>query len=573
MKLVVSKSTHATSYYAVKSIYEKGKRSSKIFEKIGTYAELLKEHKDPLAYAKARVAELTEQEKKTPEKVVLTFRSDKQMSRDNLKKFNVGYLFLKNIFYKLGLNKISEAISKKYNFKYDLTDVLEKLIYTRIVDPSSKLGTLEASKELLEQPNFELHDLYRSLDVIGNEQDFILSELYKLSEKHRNRKTEVLFYDCTNFYFELEEAIGLKQYGHSKENRPNPIVQMGLLMDGEGIPLSFCIFKGNESEKVSLTPLEKKILQDFNIKEFVVCTDAGLATSANKRFNSVQNRSFITVQSVKMQKGYLKDWMFADKGWKVKGSEHSITFKEITNPGNEEKFKDLIFYKERQIIDETGLEQRLIVTYSIKYRNYLRHIRENQINRAKKIIEKNPGGKKPNQNDPKRFIKQSSWTNEGVVAENTGTELDMKLIETEKEYDGFYAVTTNLDDTIDDIFKVNKMRWEIEESFRIMKTEFKARPIYLQKDNRIEAHFMTCFLALTLYRFLEKELGESLTCSEIVKTLKDMMWTKINGMGYIADYNPTTATDLIHEKFGFRTDNEYISLTGAKKLLKNIEKN
>ena len=204
--------------------------------------------------------------------------------------FNVGYLFLQDIYYKLKLDKICNKIAKQYQFKFDLNEILSKLIYSRVLFPASKLKTLELSQRFLEQPNFEYQHIERALPVLCDNMYFIQSELYKNSKEYMKRNNKILYYDCTNYYFEIEEENGLKQYGKSKENRPNPIVQMGLFMDGNGIPLAFDITPGNTNEQKTLQPLEEKIINDFECAEFVVCTDAGLASKTNRKFNDKNNR-------------------------------------------------------------------------------------------------------------------------------------------------------------------------------------------------------------------------------------------------------------------------------------------
>ena len=426
------------------------------------------------------------------------------------------------------------------------------------------------SPNFIEQPNFELHDIYRALEVISKENEFIQSELYKNSLKISKRNTGILYYDCTNYFFEIEQEEGLKQYGPSKEHRPNPIVQMGLFMDGDGIPLAFNISSGNTNEQTTLTPLEEKILEDFKLSKFVVCTDAGLASNANRKFNDKEKRAFITTQSIKKLRKHLMEWALSEDDWKLTNEFKTYTLKEINE--NEELYKDKIFYKDRWI-KENGLEQKLIVTYSIKYRNYQRQIRNSQIERAIKGIENNSLKlDKCNQNDYKRFVNKTNITKDGEIAEKKVLSLNTEQIEKEEKFDGFYGVCTNLEDNAEEIIKVNKRRWKIEECFRIMKSEFKARPVYLQRDDRIIAHFTTCFLSLVLYRYLEKELEEKYSVEQIINTLRDMNLRKNMDGSYEPVYTRTDLTDLMHEKLGFRTDYEIIKNSKMKKILNESKK-
>ncbi|SNT31577.1 Transposase [Anaerovirgula multivorans] len=571
MRLKVSKSKNSASLYVIKSVYNSKTQSnsSVIVEKLGTEAELRDKlnGQDPYEWAKKYIAELNEKEKEETSKVMVQYSPTKLIDKEKQRSFNGGYLFLQKTYHELGLHNICKEISKRHKFTYNLDSILSRLLYGRIIFPSSKLSTYNLASTFLEEPDFEIQHIYRALEVISKETDFIQSELYKNSQKLSKRNSGILYYDCTNYFFEIEQEQGLKQYGYSKEHKPNPIVQMGLFMDGDGIPLAFSITKGNTNEQLTLKPLEQKILDDFKLSKFVVCTDAGLASNDNRKFNDQGQRAFITTQSVKKLKKHLKAWALSTEGWRLSCDNKLYDISDI----EEDKFIDKTFYKERWI-KENDLEQKLIVTYSIKYRDYQRKIRNGQIDRALKVIETNPSKlKKSHQNDYKRFIGKTSVTPDGEVAEKDLYSLDLEVIAKEEAYDGFYAVCTNLEDEASEIIKVNHRRWEIEECFRIMKSEFKARPVYLTRDDRIEAHFTTCFLAMVLYRYLEKRLDSKFTCSEIVRGLRDMNFYQIPGDGYIPTYMRTDFTDALHEAFGFRTDYQIIKNTQMKKIFKDTK--
>lgn len=559
--------------YIKKSFRDKnGKSTSVNVVNLGTYDELSAEHEDPIAWGRALAKEMTEKEKEQKKPVQVTFDPNRQYTKTCSPIYNCGYLFAQQIYHEAGIDRICRDISKNRKFDYDLNDVLSRLIYGRILFPCSKLSTIEESKNLLEQPSFELHDIYRALDVIAEKSDFIQSELYKNSRAAIGHNNNILYYDCTNYFFETEEPSGLRQYGCSKEHRPNPIVEMGLFMDGNGIPLAFSIHPGNTNEQTTLMPLEKQIIEDFGKSNIVVCTDAGLSSNENRKFNDAATRSFITVQSVKQMKGYQKEWLFDMNGWYIKkdGEKQRIKLDEILS--DDEKcctYYDSVFFKE-QWMKENGIEQRFIVTYSIKYRDYLRKIRRNQIDRAEKMIDRNANAKK--QNDPKRFVKRIATTVEGEVAEKSVAVLDTDRIANEEKYDGYYCVATNLKDSVSDIISVNKRRWEIEESFRIMKTEFKARPVYLANDNRIKAHFMTCFLALYVYRVLEKKLNEKYPTDKIIDTLKNYNMIELSNEGYVPGYALSPIIDDLHKAFGFRTDFEFVTVSDMKNIIKKTKK-
>lgn len=580
MRLSFSKSKNAKSLYVIKDITKNNKRTTKIVEKLGTLKEL--EEKlgglDPIEWAEKYIEELNQKEKQETRDVLVKYSPSKVIAKDEQHSFNGGYLFLQKIYYELGLHKVCKEISQKYKFDFDLNSILSRLIYGRVIFPSSKLATYELSKRFIEQPDFDLHQIYRSLEFLAKETDFIQSSLYENSLKISKRNTGVLYYDCTNYFFEIEQEDGLKQYGPSKEHRPNPIVQMGLFMDGDGIPLAFSINRGNMNEQLTLKPLEKKIISDFELSKFIVCTDAGLASEANRKFNDKDGRAFITTQSIKKLKEHLKNWALAQEGWKLPDSDKIYDISTLdemmdkATPEEKSKILSKVYYKERWI-KENDFEQRLIVTYSIKYRDYQRKIRKSQIERAKKAIEDNPAKiKKCNQNDYKRFISKTSCTPDGEIADNDIYSIDQAIIQKEESFDGFYSVCTNLEDDVSEIVKVNHRRWEIEECFRIMKSEFKARPIFLKKDDRIEAHFITCFISLIIYRLLEKRLNEKFTCHEIIKGLKDMNFYEVKGDGYIPTYTRTDFTDALHEAFGFRTDYQILDTSHMKKIFRDTKK-
>ena len=575
MRLKITKTNSDTNYYVIKDIKTpSGKRTTMIYEKLGNEQDLLKKSngEDILDWIKKYIKDLNEKEKEHKNDILIKKSPSKIISKDEQFCFNVGYVFLQNIYHSLRLNNICSEISDKYKFNYDLDNILSRLVYSRIIYPSSKLATFELSKKYIEQPNFKLHDIYRALEVIAKETDFIQSELYKNSLRVSKRNTKILYYDCTNYFFEIEQESGLRQYGPSKEHRPNPITQMGLFMDGDGIPLAFSITAGNTNEQITLTPLEEKILEDFKLSKFIVCTDAGLASNANRKFNDKDDRAFITTQSIKKLKKHLMDWALDPNGWHLSGDKKEYNIKEIENDEKSlELYKDRTFFKARWI-KENGLEQKLIVTYSLKYRNYQRQIRNSQIERAKiAISNKTFKLDKCNQNDFKRFIKKTNITQDGEIAEKKVLSLNTDTIKKEERFDGFYGVCTNLDDEPEEIIKVNQRRWEIEESFRIMKSEFKARPVYLSRDDRITAHFTTCFLSLVILRFLEKMLDEKYTSSQIIDCLRNMNLCKANELGYLPVYLRTDLTDNLHEKFGFRTDNEITTIVSIKKILKNLK--
>lgn len=569
MKVSISKSKNTIIYYLSKSVRVGNKTTTKTVEKIGTHEEIKKicGDMDPLDWAKDYAAKRTAEEKSHKQDIIMRYSSSALIDKNIRRSCNAGYLFLQDIYYSLGIHQICDSISKKYKFDYDLNDILSMLVYSRIIAPGSKLSSLESAQGFLEQPKCELHQVYRALEVIAKDNDFFQAELYKNSQNAINRKKEVLYYDCTNYYFEIEDEDEFRKYGVSKEHRPNPIIQMGMFMDADGIPLAFSLFDGSQNEQPSMSPLEQKIIKDFDTSDFIVCTDAGLSSTANRKFNSIQGRGFVTTQSIKKLKGFLRNFCLEDDGWYLPGSNKKYKLSEL----DEETDYDKIFYKDRWM-NENNLEQHLIVTYSLKYRNYQRIIRDRQIERAKKIVESPSKLTKNRTNDPKRFIEQGHCTSDGEVASKTITSLNQEQIDNEEKYDGLYAVCTNLEYDVSSIIKINQKRWEIEECFRIMKTEFKARPVYLSRKDRITAHFTTCFTALVIYRILEQKLNEKYTCEQLIETIRSMDMMIAPGEGYIPTYTRTDITDALHDAFGFRTDYQITSQKNMRKILNQTKK-
>lgn len=589
MKLTVTKSKNSASFYVQKSIRKKnGGTTSITIEKLGNLEQVRARAcgKDPYVWAQEYVNELNRREYEEQKEIILSYSPTRLLKKGEQKSYNCGYLFLQNIYYSLGLNKICQTISSRHLFEYDLNDILSKLVYTRILYPSSKLAANKQASVFLEGSSFELHDVYRALSVLAKENDYIQSQLYKNSQKVIERRNDILYYDCTNYYFELEEADDLRRYGKSKQHQPLPIVGMGLFMDYDGIPLAFDIYPGNQNEQPTLKPLEKKILKDYGLDQIIVCTDAGLSSKSNRKFNDKsingeRARSFITTQSIKQLPDYLKEFSLDPAGWHLIGDPREYNINEL----DEETYHDAVFYKERWIKEDLSgrkiksgakpLEQHLVVSFSFKYKYYQRRIRQEQIERAQKLIDSGKYKQRPkNQNDPHRFIARDVMTEDGEACTKEIPYLNTDMITEEEKYDGFYGVCTNLEKTgVDEIIRINKKRWEIEECFRIMKTEFKARPVYLQREDRIKAHFLTCFISLFVFRILEKKLNEKYTCEEIVSTLRSMdMHRPGDKLGYMPDYTRTDLTDDLHAVSGFRTDYEIITDVNMKKVIRESKK-
>lgn len=555
---------------------ENGKTSSRIHRKLGRLDELLErfsgDYEQMMAWAKQEADKDTFSYHSETEAVSLSLSQTAYIPKDEERSFNVGYLFLQQLCTELHLESICRKISNRHNFEYNLHAVLTDLIYARILSPSSKRSSYSFSYTLLEPPKYTLQSLYRALSVMAEESGFIQEELYRNSNYVHARNTKVLYYDCTNYYFEIEEDDDLRKYGKSKEHRPNPIVTMGLFMDADGIPLAFDIFPGNQNEQTTLKPLETTIIRDFGCSDFVFCSDAGLGSKSNRFFNSFGNRSYVITQSLKKMKKEDRDIALNPTQYRAPGSNKKIDLRTLDE--SDETIFNTIYYKEIPVV--TGnMDETVIVTYSPKYKAYQQKIRNKQIERAEQMIsgpEKKRKGKNPN--DPARFIQKTAVTEDGEIADKCVYSLDQNRIDEESMYDGFYAVITNMEDNISEILKINRQRWEIEENFRIMKTEFEARPVYARREDRIKAHFLTCYISLLLYRLLEKKLQGKYTCEQVLKTIREMSVTLLpKNLGYVPSYKRTDITDDLHRIFEFHTDYEFISKSKMRSIIKETKIN
>ncbi len=555
---------------------ENGKTSSKIHRKLGKLNDLLAQFSGDydamMTWAKSEAEKDTNEYNAQMSNISVSLSRTAYIPKNEERCFQIGYLFLQKLCAGLQIDSICRKISKRHKYTYDFSAILTDLIFARILSPSSKLSSFSYCQTLLEPPKYELQNVYRALSVMAVESDFIQEELYRNSNFVHPRNKKILYYDCTNYYFEIEQDDDFRRYGKSKENRPNPIVTMGLFMDADGIPLAFDVFPGNQNEQTTLKPLESKVIQDFECSEFIFCSDAGLGSKANRRYNSFGNRAYVITQSLKKMRDEDRKTALSPKQFRTLDSNRFIDISTLDE--SDPEVYETIYYKEVPVVNG-NMDETVIVTYSPKYKAYQRRIRERQIARAEKMIEQ-PGKKRrgKNQNDPARFVKTTTITNDGEIAKKKIYDLDLERIEEEAKYDGFYAVITNLEGDVGEILKINRQRWEIEENFRIMKTDFEARPVYVRREDRIKAHFLTCYISLLVYRLLEKKLENKYTCEEILSTLRSMQVTLLSkDSGYIPSYKRTDLTDDLHKIFGFHTDYEFISKSSMRSIIKDTKTN
>lgn len=577
MRLSSSRSKNSKTFYIIKDYTKEGKRSTKVVHKIGNLEEVKKMAGDTEynLWLKNYVEKYKDKHDKK-ETIIIEKNNKKQILKGEKVTFDVGYLFLDKIYSELNIKDVCDEIQSKYKFKFNLNEIFSYLVYARIIYPSSKLKTFKQCHSFIQKPTFKLHDEYRALSYIAENLDFIQEKVFNNSLKTINRNSKVIYYDCTNYFFEIDAEDDLRRYGIGKQHQPKPLVGMGLFMDGDGIPLAFNIYPGNQNEFGTLLPTENKIINNFKLEDtkIIMCTDAGLASDKIKKYNSKEGRAFVITQSIKKLKEDYREEIFDNNDWRINGDlKNTYNLSNINE--NEElrnKYYETVFYK--LIQSETkSVKQDIIVTFSFKYLDYQRGIRNNQIERAQKVVDSNKKVRKTkNQNDYNRFIKTISATEDGEVATDEKSFIDQAVIDKEEKYDGYYGISTNLVGDIEQILSIVKGRWQIEESFRIMKSDFLARPVELSREDRIKSHFTICFISLLIYRILEQKLDKKYTTTQILECLKSMKLLESKGDGYLPIYERTDLTDDLHEIFGFRTDYEINTYKDMSKILSNSSK-
>ena len=618
MKLWYDKKSKDPTYFIQRGIRNGKKTTTKNVVRIGKHSELLKTTTDPLEYAKKEVQRYNE-ELKNNQTVALDFKFDfneKITYQDDIvsksKLLNIGYFFLQQIYHDLKIGSFFKSITKDAKIQFDPNQVNRFLTYSRILSPDSKLGTHQSISDYYEQPDFGYEHILRTLDIMYNHYDEYISHLYDASNKIVKRDTSVCFYDCSNYYFEIEsndddyvDAVtgevtkGLRKYGVSKEHRPNPIAQMGLFMDKDGIPLSMCITSGSDNEQTTAIPLEQKLINMFKGKKFIYCADAGLGSFNIRNFNSIGGRAFIVTQSIKMLSNTLKEAVFSDIDYRLLSNDKPATIKQMKDfdrfdKSNASLYEDRIYkiipadkafdlglYEEktckngtvRKIKSKAIIPQKIIVSFSRKMMEYQRFVRNRQIERAKKRLTNiDPEAYKKGVNDITRFIKRTTTTRSGEETVDT-YELNLDVINEEEKYDGFYAVATNLNDSAKYILEISSNRYKIEDCFRVMKTNFSARPVFHQKRERIVAHFMICYTALLIYRLLEKKLdmyGTHFTVDSVIKTLSNIQVANLEDVCYMSTYNNSQVLTALNAIMDLGLDKKYYQPKDLNKKIKKI---
>ena len=613
MKLYYDKRLKDPTYYIQQGFRNGKKTTTKNIKRLGKHSELLLITDDPLVYAKNEVKKMNEEYRSGRSEFVVTMDFNERIpSSDspcsNSTSLNIGYLYLKDIYAKLNLSDFFKSVSSDRKITYDCNKICQFLTYARILDPASKYGTYDKLDTYYEKPQVEYQHMIRFLDILDRNSDKYLKYLFDKSENIVKRDTSVMYYDCTNYFFETEKPdeeivdevtgeiiLGLRQFGISKENKTSPIVEMGLIMDSRGIPISMCIHPGNTNEQLTAVPLEKEVIKMTGNKKFIYCADAGLGSYNIRKFNDMGGRAYIVTQSVKKLGQEIKDIVFNDSNYRLLSNDDAITLKEMRtfnkkDANNLSLYNDFAYkvipantamdtglYEEKvykngrtkKVKAKGTLHQYIIVTFSRKMMEYQRTIRERQLERAKKLLRlKDPEKIKKGPNDIRRFLKNTSSDTANYV-------LDMDKIHEEEKYDGFYAVATNLDDSAKDILAVAQNRYKIEDCFRIMKTNFDARPVFLRKPERIRAHFLICYTALLIYRLMECKLDDNLThvtTSNLIKTLRNMNVVNMDDMYYKSIYSGSQALDALERCFELQLNRKYYRPSDLNKIVKNFSK-
>lgn len=570
-------------YYIMQGFRKKeGGTSSKVYMKLGKASEIMERYgcADAEAWARRKLKEINDSAKDEKTPVMVSYNPAKKIETGQWRTVHCGHMLLLPLYNKLGLAQFSAEVSKRHRFRYDFADILRKLVVCRVLFPDSKRATRECLNDFVDAPDFSLDDIYNFLGVLSKEIAPLQKSLYEATRNELSRRTGVIYYDCTNYYFEIEKEDNLRRYGKSKEHRPNPIVQMGMFMDSDGLPLAFCINPGNASEQQTLKPLEEILANEFNLSEFVVCTDAGLASIDNRLYNTTEGRNYIVTQSIPQLPGLMKEWALEKKGWRRLGDREDATY-DISELDLDRE-KEHLYYRERWFKEDRSAvkayEERLIVTFSPKYALYQRQLRAQHIEKALRMIERKSEKSRQTQQDPRRLISTVKCTDDGEVALNTVMSLDAELIEKEKDLDGLNCLATRLEDSVGDILHANGFRYEIEHLFRVTKTEFNARPVYLQREDRIRAHFAICFVALLLLKAFQKQVNEGLdedsrySSEQIIAALAGMDYNVVRGTGYVPAYSATALRSKCCDTANLQIDRQIVLNRKMRQHLKMLNK-
>ena len=582
-----------------------GRTKQKTIEKIGYLDELKKIYDDPVAHFKEVAKQRTNED--ITEYTIKNLSSKKMDNEDKINNF--GYLFLKRIYNELGISNILNKQQKNSNFEYSLDSILQLLAFMRILKPGSKKAAFEDKDLLFENTDFSLDDIYRSLTVLNSFKESIQKAMWHNTKDSYNRDTSTTYYDCTNYYFEIEyndedvfeidnngEVIldddgnpkivekGLRKRGPEKNHRPDPIVEMGLLMDASGIPISYDLFPGNESEKNSLIPILNRTKNDCDLGRTIVVADRGLNTSDNiiqiaglSLEQSLKKNGYVYGQSVRGADEEFKAWVLTQEGY--------IT--DIVKDDNEKeivfKHKSRVYPKKMYIIrkdkgktkagndkrESVIVDQKQMVYYSQKYADKQKRDRDMMVNKARDLI-----------SHPEKYNRSTSYgaagyvnnlkfvKGTGEIADVNNLSINEEKIKEEQKYDGYYSIVTSEEHLSDiEIRNIYRGLSKIEETFKVTKMELDARPVHVWTAPHIEAHFLTCFIALVIVRLLEKRLNGKYSFNQIIKDIRNHSMCNIEHDIYVQKNRSEVIKDL-EKQFNIDLSNKFFTLSQIKKFLK-----
>lgn len=645
MKATFTKSKDKTWAYIQKSVRINGVPTSVNVRKLGTLEDIKEKYgcDDPEKWVRDLAAKMTADEKAGKETVTLELCAGKEMDKGSMLLRHGGDLLMYPVYKQLGISGVCDSILKGSKIKYDLDEILRTLVFSRVIEPASKIKSFDFAKGLVFPPHFKESDMYRALTLLSAHIDEIQAAMYSNSKRFMTRKERVLYFDCSNYYFEIEENdpdtvdtetgevfAGLRKRGKSKENRTSPIVQMGLFMDGDGIPLAFNIFPGNESEQVWLQPLERVLDRKFDLTEFVVSTDSGLASEDNRRYNMAEGRDYICVQSLPSLKASDQDMAIDPRGWRVAYCDDRGALANLPTEDAESglyNLDSLIEYESRhkgalkkitlyrEILVEKSMKrdnpdwlraekenpggehldgggkriprsmtlsrmERLIVTYSHDYAQYLRHKREERVRIAAAIVHKKDDKGRHSQQSPRKYTQTVYKTEDGQAATTVEMSLNEDAIRQDAKFDGFYAYGTSLDDDAIDVLKARSLHHEIEHLFRSTKTLLEARPVHLSRPDRIKSHFLICFIAMTILKIMQKQTADAndcynrenpLTIDSLVATIRNFRFADQFGRGYTPMFRRTDLSDQLQAYAGIKLNTQIITPSKMRAAYRSVK--
>ena len=541
------------------------KNRQKSVMKVGFFDELIKEYDDPIAHFEEVARKMTEEERQKELPLSFKFSRDEEIDSSIQLRKNIGYLVLSHFYHLLEIDKF--MINRQRNLKeeYSLNNIFQALVYLRILSPSSKKASFETLSNYFFDSNFSLADIYRALSKFNFYKDDLILSLHERIRMLYGRNLEKVYYDVTNYYFEIPNDDDFRKKGFSKEHRPNPIVQMGLLMDQSGLPITYKLFEGNVNDCNTMMPVLHDLKDEFGLGKVIVVADKGINTGENIAYNIIQGNGYIYSQTIRGATNELKDYVLNEEGYIHSENGFKIKSRIVST-----KIWITDIHNRRKQVD---VEQKQIVFYSPDYDKKAKHERNRVIEKARKLISRNQTAPK---NGSYKYLKKEKIDRETgeILDPHDFHTIDKERILEEEKYDGYYLlVTSELGMKDGEVIDAYRGLWKIEESFKITKSELKARPVYLSRKDRIDAHFLICFISLTLLRLLEKELKtKGISTKDSVQTMREMTGTYLDENYYLFDCN----NDIVkasEEITGIEFSKRFASLKEIKDMIAFTKKN